>query len=75
MVTRVSTKGQITIPATIRRQDRVKPGEGFKIERLARGEYRMVRQTPPNAGLVDWLLACPEKGFLEPVESDSTDEL
>lgn len=29
----------------------------------------------PNEGLVDWLLACPEKGFFVPVESESTDEL
>jgi predicted RNase H-like HicB family nuclease len=26
-----------------------------------------------NKGLVDWLLACPEKDFFVPVESDSTD--
>jgi predicted RNase H-like HicB family nuclease len=26
-----------------------------------------------NEGLVDWLLACPEKDFFVPVESDPTD--
>jgi AbrB family looped-hinge helix DNA binding protein len=76
MVTRVSTKGQIIIPAELRRQDRIEPGEEFEIERLGDGEYRLLRQAPPpNTGLVDWLLSCPEKGFFAPVESESTDEL
>ncbi len=76
MVTTVSTKGQIVIPAELRRQDRIEAGEEFEIERIDRGEYRLLRRAPPpNAGLVDWLLACPEKGFFEPIESESTDEL
>ena len=29
----------------------------------------------PNEGVVDWLLACPEKGFFVPIESESTDDL
>jgi hypothetical protein len=29
----------------------------------------------PNEGLVDWLLACPEKGYFVPIESESTDTL
>jgi hypothetical protein len=28
-----------------------------------------------NEGLVDWLLACPERGFFVPIESESTDAL
>lgn len=76
MVTTVSTKGQIVIPAELRRQDRIEAGEEFEIERIDRGEYRLVRRAPPpNSGLVDWLLACPEKGFFVPVESGSTDEV
>ncbi len=71
MTTRVSRKGQIVLPATIRRQDLIVPGQEFEIERLNRGEYRLVRRAPrPNEGLVDWLLACPEKGFFAPVESE-----
>jgi hypothetical protein len=27
----------------------------------------------PNEGVVDWLLACPQKGFFVPFESESTD--
>jgi hypothetical protein len=26
----------------------------------------------PNEGVVDWLLACPEKGFFVPTECEST---
>jgi len=76
MTTCVSSKGQIVLPAKIRRQDRIEAGQQFEIERLDRGEYRLVRRTPrPNEGLVDWLLSCPGKGFFVPVASESTDTL
>jgi len=46
------------------------------VERIGRGEYRLIRRQPPhNEGLVDWLLACPEKGYFVPIESESTDTL
>lgn len=76
MKTAVSTKGQIVLPAELRQQDNIEPGQEFEIERIDRGEYRLKRLTPPrNLGLVDWLLACPEKGFFVPIESESTDTL
>lgn len=76
MKTAVSTKGQIVLPADIRRQDGIEPGEEFEIERIGQGEYRLIRLIPPrNQGLVDWLLACPEKDFFVPIESESTDSL
>lgn len=76
MKTAVSTKGQIVLPAEIREQDGIEPGEMFEIERVDRGEYRLIRLSPPrNQGLVDWLLACPEKDFFVPIESESTDTL
>jgi AbrB family looped-hinge helix DNA binding protein len=76
MKTTVSSKGQIVLPAALRQQDQIEPGEEFEVERLNRGEYRLVRLTPvPNEGVVDWLLACPEKGFFVPIESESTDTL
>ena len=76
MKTTVSSKGQIVLPAEIRQLDRIEPGQEFEIERLDRGEYRLLRRTaPPNEGVVDWLLACPEKGFFVSIESESTDEL
>jgi AbrB family looped-hinge helix DNA binding protein len=76
MKTRVSSKGQIVLPAEIRRQDRIEAGQEFEVERLERGEYRLVRKsTQPNEGVVEWLLACPAKGFFVPIESESTDTL
>jgi AbrB family looped-hinge helix DNA binding protein len=75
MTTTVSTKGQIVLPAEIRLQDQIKPGQEFDVERLGSGDYRLVRRKPANEGLVDWLLACPEKDFFTPIESESTDTL
>ena len=76
MKTTVSSKGQIVLPAEIRHQDRIEAGQEFEVERLDPGEYRLVRRTTrPNEGVVDWLLACPEKGFFVPIESESTDTL
>ncbi len=76
MKTTVSTKGQLILPAEIRQRDRIEPGQEFDVERIGRGEYRLVRrEPPPNEGLVDWLLACPEKGYFVPIESESTDTL
>ena len=76
MTTTVSSKGQIVLPAEIRQQDGIEPGQEFEIERLERGEYRLVRLEPlANEGLVDWLLACPVKGFFVSIDSESTDTL
>jgi AbrB family looped-hinge helix DNA binding protein len=74
--TKVSSKGQIVLPAEIRRQDAIKAGQEFQVERLEEGSYRLVRCTPPpNQGVVDWLLDCPQKGFFVPIQSESTDTL
>lgn len=76
MKTTVSTKGQIVLPAEFRHRDGIEPGQEFEVERIDRGEYRLVkRKSQPNEGLVDWLLTCPEKGFFVPIESESTDTL
>jgi len=76
MKTTVSSKGQIVLPAEIRQQDQIEAGQEFDIERVDRGEYRLKRRSaPPNEGVVDWLLACPEKGFFVPIDSASTDTL
>lgn len=76
MKTTVSSKGQIVLPAEIRQRDQIEAGQEFEIERLDRGEYRLVRRVaPPNEGMVDWLLACPDKGFFVPIPSESTDTL
>lgn len=76
MITRISTKGQLVMPAELRRRDCLEPGQEFEIERVGAGEYRLLRRQPPaNQGLVDWLLACPEKGYFVPIASESTDTL
>ena len=76
MKTRVSSKGQIVLPAELRQQDDIEAGQEFEVERLDRGVYRLERSSaPPNEGVIDWLLACPEKGYFVPIESESTDSL
>lgn len=76
MRTVVSSKGQIVLRASIRHLDSIKPGQQFDVERIDRGEYRLIlREPPPNEGLTDWLLACPEKGYFVPISSESTDTL
>jgi bifunctional DNA-binding transcriptional regulator/antitoxin component of YhaV-PrlF toxin-antitoxin module len=76
MKTTVSSKGQIVLPAEFRQMDRVEPGQEFDIERLDRGDYRLVRRSPPpNQGVTDWLLGCPQKGFFVRIDSESTDSL
>ncbi len=76
MITTMSTKGQIVLPAEIREQDGIEPGQEFEVERIERGEYRLIRRpSRQNEGLIDWLLACPEKDFFVPIESETTDTL
>ena len=76
MKTRISSKGQIVLPAEYRQIDRIEPGQEFDVERLDCGDYRLVRRVAPqNEGAVDWLLACPVKDFFMPIDSESTDAL
>jgi len=51
--TSISTKGQIELPADIRRRDGLKAGQVFDVERRDRGDYRL-RQVATGAseGLV-----------------------
>ena len=73
MTTTVSSKGQIVLPAEIRKRDGVRPGQEFEVERIECGEYRLVRKTRPrNEGLVKMLLACPVKGWFAPVDRGAT---
>lgn len=76
MKTTVSSKGQIVLPAELRELDDIEPGQEFDVERLERGEYRLVRRAGATSeGALDWLLACPAKGYFVPIESESTDTL
>lgn len=73
MKTTVSSKGQIVLPAEIREQDDVRPGQKFEVERIERGEYRLRRTARRrNEGLVELLLACPVKGWFQPLERTET---
>ena len=77
MKTTVSSKGQIVLPAEIREQDDVRPGQKFEVERIERGEYRLRRTAHRrNEGLVELLLACPVKGWFQPLDrTESTDDI
>jgi AbrB family looped-hinge helix DNA binding protein len=73
MKTTVSTKGQIILPAEIRRRDGIESGQEFEVERIDRGEYRLKRkEAQRNEGLVKLLLACPVKGWFEPMDRKET---
>ena len=63
------------LPAQLRHGDGLAPGQEFDIERVKRGEYRLVWRPRPSAKVLDWLLACPEKDFFVPLEAESTDKL
>jgi AbrB family looped-hinge helix DNA binding protein len=72
----VSSKGQIVLPAELRQMGRIETGQEFEVERVDRGEYRLVRRAAaPNDGAIDWLLACPRKDFFVPIDSESTETL
>ena len=77
MTTTVSIKGQVVLPAELRQQDGIKPGQEFEVERIECGEYRLKRvKGRRNEGLVDWLLRCPEKGWFQPQErTETTDDI
>lgn len=76
MRTRISTKGQIVLPAELREADGIVPGEEFEVDRIGPDAYRLTRVTPPpNHGLVQWLRSCPEREWFVGIASESTDSL
>lgn len=64
------------MPAEIRKQDRLRAGQQFEVERVQEGEY-LLRKTngADDFDLVEWLLSCPVKGWFKPIPSESTDEI
>lgn len=73
MRTSVSTKGQVVLPAELRRRDGIEPGQEFEVERVEEGVYRLRRVAGgANAGLVKLLLDCPVRGWFEPAPRDET---
>jgi len=76
MTTTLSSKGQLVIPAAIRKLDDIRPGQPFSIERLEDGRYLLEKQDiQATHGLMNWLLRCPEKGWFQEIPSESTDTL
>jgi AbrB family looped-hinge helix DNA binding protein len=76
MKTTVSSKGQIVLPVELRDRDRIQPGQQFEIERVEEGEYLLKKiDSPEKGGLFEWLMACPEKGWFQPIPSESTDTI
>lgn len=76
MKTRIFSKGQLILPAKLRAQDRIKPGQQFEIERLSAGKYRLKTLTrPAKPGLLRWLLNCPERNWFKSIRSEPIDEL
>ena len=76
MVTSLSSKGQIVLPAPLRKEDALRVGDEFEVERVEPGQY-LLKKTPgrPARGLVDLLQACPAKDWFQPIVSESTDSL
>jgi len=76
MQTVLSSKGQVVLPAELRREDHIEAGQRFLVERLDAGVYVLKKMAPkPNEGFVDWLRACPEDDWFQSLPSESTDSL
>jgi len=77
MTTTVSSKGQIVLPAELRQQDGIRPGQEFDVERVDQGEYLLKRRTRRrNEGLIKLLLACPVKGWFKTLgRTETTDDI
>jgi AbrB family looped-hinge helix DNA binding protein len=76
MTTTVSSKGQIVLPAELRQQDGIRPGQEFDVERVEPGTYLLRKRARRNEGLVKHLLACPVKGWFQPLDrSETTDNI
>jgi hypothetical protein len=76
MKTTVSSKGQIALPAEIGHRTGSKPVKSSTSNvSIAVSTDSKRRSAPRNESVVDWLLACPEKGFFLPIDSESTDTL
>ena len=76
MTTTVSSKGQIVLPAKLRQEDGIRPGEEFEVERVEPGAYLLKRRARRNEGVVKLLLACPVRGWCQPLDrSETTDDI
>jgi AbrB family looped-hinge helix DNA binding protein len=75
MKTTVSSKGQLVLPAELRQQDHIAPGQRFEVERVKEGEYLFKKLEPPKLSVMEWLRACPEKDWFRPIPSENTNTI
>lgn len=76
MTTILSPKGQIVLPASVRKQLNLSPGDDFEVA-IEDEETITLRRIahPANHGLVSLLLACPATFKIPPRERDDTQGL
>lgn len=76
MKTTVSSRGQIVMPAELRRADGIRPGDRLEVERLEEGAYVLRRVVArPNQGLVALLRSCPAEDWFVPADrTETTDD-
>lgn len=74
MTTALSDEGQISLPAPVRKQLQLLPGEDLEIFIEDEDTITLRRVgRPANYGLVDLLLACPFPFEIPPRESDDSE--
>jgi len=73
MTTVLSQKGQIVLPAPVRQQLHLSPGDDFEVSIEDEDTITLRRiSQPPNHGLVDLLLACPSSFEISERETDDS---
>jgi AbrB family looped-hinge helix DNA binding protein len=67
----IGSKGRVTLPAAIRKQLQLEPGDAFAVV-LEDEDTVLLHREPrrPNAGLVKLLLACPYPFDAGPRDAD-----
>jgi len=61
------------LPAELRREDDVRPGDQFEVERIEDGVFVLRRVTVrPNQGLVELLRSCPVSDWFVPIDRGAT---
>lgn len=77
-LTILSDHGTVVLPTQYRTEDNLRPGETFEVERTKAGEYILRRKAGEkkvgSTGLLDALLACPEKGWFKPMPVEDLEE-
>jgi len=67
MTTNIGPRGQLVIPKAIRTSRGIEPGDDFEVT-VDEDDWNLIllRRIRPdaNAGLIEWLAACPAKGRL-----------